>query len=321
MRSTFCFTSLLSAGGLLRATSLLGVSAVALLSSGDAAAHFKLINPPSAVVEDAQGNPQKTAPCGGDTATATGVVTTVRVGDVIPVQWQETIGHSGHWRISIVQDRDDLIDPPVVTSNGDGVSGNSISAEIQNPVQAPVLLDGLFPRETVAAAQTEPFTQNVTVPNMPCEKCTLQVIQFMSQHGPGYFYHHCADIRIIAADAELPAAGGAGGAASASSGGAPSSTGGSPAGGSGRPANTSTGGSANTSNAGSANTSSAGAAGSSSTSAAGSSAAGADVGDDADQDDGGCAVTGGVASSSPLSAAALALVGLAAVSLRRRSAR
>jgi hypothetical protein len=39
-------------------------------------------------------------------------------------------------------------------------------------------------------------------PNVTCDHCTLQVIQFMSDHGlnnpGGCFYHHCADISIKA---------------------------------------------------------------------------------------------------------------------------
>jgi hypothetical protein len=47
----------------------------------------------------------------------------------------------------------------------------------------------------------------VTLPNISCKRCTLQVIQFMEQHGannPGnYTYHHCAIVEITA-DAKKP---------------------------------------------------------------------------------------------------------------------
>jgi hypothetical protein len=37
-------------------------------------------------------------------------------------------------------------------------------------------------------------------PNVTCSHCTLQVIEFMSDHGlnnpGGCFYHHCADISV-----------------------------------------------------------------------------------------------------------------------------
>jgi len=187
------------------------VAAAIALASPSAHAHIKLLAPPSWLVEDASGNPQKVAPCGG-TGTATGTVTTFHTGETITVEWQETVGHPGHFRIALATDRADLVDPKVVTTTGDGITGNSISAEIMNPPAYPVLLDGLFPRASVSGAQAAPFSQKVTLPSTPCEHCTLQVLQFMAGHPPPYFYHHCADLRIVGG----PKAGDAGGDAAAS---------------------------------------------------------------------------------------------------------
>ena len=43
---------------------------------------------------------------------------------------------------------------------------------------------------------------DIQLPNINCPKCTLQVIQFMAEHGynqpGGYSYHHCADLQITA---------------------------------------------------------------------------------------------------------------------------
>lgn len=177
----------------------------ALLSSSNAQAHFRLMAPDSWVVESDLGDPQKTPPCGGDAVTTTGAVTQFEAGQKITVTWQETVGHAGHFRISLAKDRADLIDPVVTTANGDGTTGNSISAEVMAPVAYPVLLDNLFPRDNVTAPQATPFSQEVTLPDEPCENCTLQVIQFMAQHPPGYFYHHCADVNVVA-KANAPAA-------------------------------------------------------------------------------------------------------------------
>ena len=68
-----------------------------------------------------------------------------------------------------------------------------------NPVQVPVLADGLFPHSAKVDAALE---TDVMLPNISCKRCTLQVIQFMEQHGPNnpgmYTYHHCATIQITA---------------------------------------------------------------------------------------------------------------------------
>ena len=64
----------------------------------------------------------------------------------------------------------------------------------------PVLADNML-------AHTTPFSGpqsfQITLPaGMTCASCTLQVIEFMSNHqlnNPGgCFYHHCADIAITA---------------------------------------------------------------------------------------------------------------------------
>jgi hypothetical protein len=198
------------------AISALALGAGVVSAPRAAWAHLRLIEPPAWVVEGALGDPQKTGPCGGTQVTETGVVTTFRAGQEITVVWQETVPHPGHFRISLARDRAELIDPQVETTNGDGVSGTSISAEITDPPKYPVLVDNLFPRSLVITP--DDFTTTVTLPDEPCDSCTLQLTQFMAQHAPGYFYYHCANVRIVAADAELPDEDGATGAAGSASG-------------------------------------------------------------------------------------------------------
>jgi hypothetical protein len=275
----------------------LASAALVLSVPGDANAHIRLLEPASWVVEGDLGDPQKEAPCGGTNVTETGDVTTFRAGETITVRWQETVGHSGHFRISLARDRADLIDPVVETSNGDGVSGNSISAEIMNPVAYPVLKDGLFARDTVSGPQAAPFETTVTLPDEECDDCTLQVEQFMSKHGPGYFYHHCANVRIVAADAELPA--GVGGSAATSAGGA-------------APASAPGGASAGAAGTASAT---AGAGGAPATRPSDSDD---DVSDDSSSDDGGCSINGNPRQLTRAALSALTLVGAVAMWRRRR---
>ncbi|MEY2936067.1 MAG: hypothetical protein RL033_6816 [Pseudomonadota bacterium] len=179
--------------------------AIVLAQSAPAHAHFRLLNPPTWVEEDALGSPQKDAPCGGENGgVPTDVISTYRAGSTIQVTWQETVAHPGHFRIAVARDRSELVDPVVTTSNGNGTTGVSLTAEVATIPAYPVLVDGIFDRTSVAGPEEEPFKVEVTLPEFTCEKCTLQVVQFMANHLPGYFYHHCADVRLIAADAELP---------------------------------------------------------------------------------------------------------------------
>ena len=166
-------------------------------------AHFKLMEPASWIVEDDRGDPQKAGPCGGtnaDYGKPTYIVSQAVGGSKLHVKVQETIYHPGHYRVALaVNSPNELpVDPKATTETTDR-GPRSLSAEVMNPVQMPVLADGLFVH---TAKADSPFETDVTLPNISCKRCTLQVIQFMEQHAvnnPGNFtYHHCATLQITA---------------------------------------------------------------------------------------------------------------------------
>ncbi len=157
-----------------------------------ATAHFVLRSPASWRAQDALGSPQKLGPCGDEgIAAETGVVTAFSPGDTITITLDETIFHPGHYRVALaVNDRSELPAEPTVTPGATPCG----SVPILNPPAFPVLADGVL-------EHTDPFsgTQSiqVTLPStVTCTHCTLQVLEFMSDHGAPCFYHHCADISI-----------------------------------------------------------------------------------------------------------------------------
>jgi hypothetical protein len=165
-----------------------------------AAAHFRLVSPASWIVESNLGDPQKAGPCGGDTGMPTNTVTPVAGGSMLHVELQETVFHPGHYRIALaVNSRDELPADPPATTRDTEKGPWSVSAPIQNPPRIPVLADGLFQH---TAKQAGPWATDVRIPNISCAKCTLQIIQFMAEHGRNkqgdFSYHHCADLRITA---------------------------------------------------------------------------------------------------------------------------
>jgi hypothetical protein len=177
-----------------------------------ASAHFKLAEPASWITENDLGDPQKLGPCGGTSANAgtpTNAVTKVQGGQKLHLKWTETVYHPGHYRIALsVNSRDELpADPPVQTKDGDK-GPMSVSAPIQSTAKVPVLVDGLFPHNTRPASNAT-WETDVVLPNISCSHCTLQIVQFMAEHGlnkdGGYFYHHCADLQITA-DPKAPPA-------------------------------------------------------------------------------------------------------------------
>lgn len=175
---------------------VVGVSV--LFSALPAQAHFVLKSPTAWATQDGLGNPQKSAPCGqadpGTPATATGSVSAFRPGDTVTVTIDETVFHPGHYRVLLATNRSELPEDPPVTA-GDTPCG---STTIAAAPAFPLLVDGALKH---TAAFSGPQSIQVKLPSdVTCEKCTLQVVEFMSSHGlnnpGGCFYHHCADISI-----------------------------------------------------------------------------------------------------------------------------
>jgi hypothetical protein len=171
-------------------------------------AHFKLLEPAGWIVESERGDPQKAAPCGAvPDVKLSDTVTKVTGGSKIHLKVLETIYHPGHYRVSLsVNSRGELPTDPMTIERMTERGPQSVWAAIQSPVQIPVIADGLFPHYTRPAAP-QTFETDIQLPNVTCPKCTLQVIQFMAEHGynqpGGYSYHHCADLAITA-DASKP---------------------------------------------------------------------------------------------------------------------
>ena len=96
------------------------------------------------------------------------------------------------------------------------LSGGSCSvADVMSPVAPPVLADNLFPHTQADAVDGKVWETDVTLPQTTGD-ATLQVLEFMTPHAPQCFYHHCAQLKIVAADVDLGPTGevvlGAGGA-------------------------------------------------------------------------------------------------------------
>jgi hypothetical protein len=174
-------------------------------------AHFKLVEPVGWQVENERGDPQKAAPCGNDAKSeATKIVSKAVGGSKLHLKVTETIFHPGHYRVALaVNSREELPPDPYTMERTTERGPQSVWATIQSPPQIPLIADGLFQHYVRPAAPPQGqtaaplvFETDVPLPNITCTKCTLQVIQFMANHGynqpGGYSYHHCAEIAITA---------------------------------------------------------------------------------------------------------------------------
>ncbi len=198
-----------------------GVAAALSLSlASEAKAHIRLDSPEARYAYTSNG--QKTGPCGS--GSLTGDVTVVAPGQTLLVEWTETINHPGHFRISIDTDGGDdgLVDP----------------TDFDDFYVAPTVL-----ADNIEDNGGSTFSQEITIPNVECELCTLQLIQVMTDKPPwgpeggDDIYYWCADLRITTevppTTATGPGAGGGAGNGGNGAGGSPSSGGSSGDGGAG----------------------------------------------------------------------------------------
>lgn len=197
---------------------LLGFALLGTLGvTSSASAHFKLTSPASWLKEDAQGNPQKVSPCGvaeGTTTGLSGEVTTYHAGETIMVEWTDTIAHPGHFRIALAEDRKDLKDPDIKQDAQCSYDESLVPKEASGNV----LADGVAfrSRNGFNAQAGMKFTQPVTLPDKPCDNCTLQVMQVMEndiQAISNCYYLHCANIKILPAESTSGSAGSSAGSA------------------------------------------------------------------------------------------------------------
>lgn len=180
-------------------------ASAAVLFAAPASAHFILLAPDAWVEVNVIGDPQKAAPCGTSEitkGTPTGKVTAMTGGDMLHIKIKETIYHPGYYRVALsVLDRSELPADPVAETRETPRGPWSVSGKIDPDPKPPVLADGLFfHRERMAPGTF--WETDIKLPNINCDKCTVQVLQFMEEHGlnkEGEFsYHHCADLKITA---------------------------------------------------------------------------------------------------------------------------
>lgn len=174
-----------------------------------ASAHFVMESPAASLEQNPIGDPQKLGPCGGsaqDAGTPTGAVTELAGGSTLHLKLREAIYHPGHCRVALARTPEQLpADPETVTREGPR-GPVSVSAAIAEAVP-PILADGLF----VHTERPEPesyWEADLTVPNVECKGCVVQVIQWMAEHPGvaegGFSYHHCATVDITK-NPDLPA--------------------------------------------------------------------------------------------------------------------
>ena len=246
-----------------------------ILVATPAAAHIALTDPV------ARTSSQKAKPCGDGGAKGEPVATYMG-GETITVTWDEVINHPSHYRISLDLDgEDDFADPQ--TADDDYTNDAVLLDEIED-------------------AAGGSYSAEITLPDVSCDTCTLQLIQVMYDKPPygdgNDVYHQCADIVIEGSEGSTGMDGTDGTDGSGGTAGTAGSTG----------AETTTGGGSSSGSAtGSASDSSGSTAGSGDSSSSASESGGTS------EDESGCGCAQGSAGGAPWMA-----FGLLAIAIRRR---
>lgn len=150
--------------------------AVVLLAAPQAHGHIQLEFPIHRTPSQKQG------PCGVTGGVRGPDVSTFAPGATITLRWNETVDHPGHYRVMFDDDGQDAFFEP------------DSFEDIRTPGGA-LMADGIADVDGVAA-----YEQTITLPDIECDNCTLQVVQVMTDKAPygdgNDLYYQCADITL-----------------------------------------------------------------------------------------------------------------------------
>lgn len=122
---------------------------------------------------------QKFAPCGMAGGARTTRVTVFEPGETITVEWDETVDHPSHYRIAFDAEGDDDLDEPIERGT-DWITPEGVM----------VIADSIADRGGGGH-----YSSTITLPEIECERCTLQLIQIMYGRADPYYFQ-CADLAL-----------------------------------------------------------------------------------------------------------------------------
>lgn len=187
------------------------VALTALLGSSAASAHVRLIDPPPRLDGREGGNALKIGPCGQQQNARTTSVTDFMGGETITIVFGEYIDHSSYYRVALDVEGDDSFPQrpeQAVQQQGDDPESIHPLSDINDTGLDVYILQYYKNDQSAGFMQETSYSTEVTLPNIDCQNCTLQLIQFM-YNDPEPHYYQCADITITATSS--PTTNGAGG--------------------------------------------------------------------------------------------------------------
>jgi len=178
------------------------------VSSDTALAHFAVDFADTHVSRNGPGE-IKSAPCGRPDGERGEHVYTYAPGQTITVSWVEYVAHPGYFRIAFDNDGDDDFRNPasIAPASRSCAEGEPNCGDGDFHNNATVLIDD-FGRHEVAE-NGKAYSAEVTLPDVECDNCTLQIIQLMTEASKAPYepaaedaddiYYQCVDLKLQAA--------------------------------------------------------------------------------------------------------------------------
>ena len=172
-----------------------------------AAAHVRITSP-----TPRSSDQLKERHCGA-TGSSRANVQTYRPGAPLHLVWDEYVVHPGWFRVSFQPSGDTFETPPVSNGvNGDGVASNYPTEDLTgktDPITGSLIIADRIRHGALSL--------DLTLPDMECSNCTLQLIQMMTDKPPysiaatsDDIYYACVDL-VLSSSAPPPDAGDTGG--------------------------------------------------------------------------------------------------------------
>lgn len=146
---------------------------------------LKLRNPSDGLKDPAN-------PCGAAPTTNAKERTVFKAGQQVEIVFEETIDHPAKYKIAFSLDETDNFNVTLMDLD-------SFDDDNRRPEMIPQKQDK---DGRVSDRQKNPriYRYTITIPETPCETCSLMLLQRMFDRTPPNNYFSCADIRIVPAD-------------------------------------------------------------------------------------------------------------------------
>ena len=141
-------------------------------------------------------------PCGAPATNDPNMRNVYEVGQEVEIKYYETIDHDSKYRIGFSKDDTDVFDTVLMDTNlfdNDAITPAMIEAGgVVDPVSGqPVVRQDITGAVADRVNNPREYVFKVKMPDTPCDRCSIQLIQKMFFNGGTSNYFSCMDVRLV----------------------------------------------------------------------------------------------------------------------------